>query len=318
MVISYVDLCSAANVIQLRVTLNTRRSGAMPLLCLLGKNTHREKAQAYALGAARTLSVNSSLDLLLATISELLPGCALARPAAPIDETGSVTSLLASQALVSLTEISTACRAGEAILLETVNAGTEAILEATKTAEIRAWLDVVRRYDDRTHQHCLTVAGLVASFATLLGFRIADRRRLTRAALLHDIGKARIPVAILNKPDRLTDAEMEHMRLHASIGYDLLVDQGGFDAELLSIVRHHHEYLDGSGYPDGITGVQISDSVRITTICDIFAALIETRAYKAPMDPRKAYEILVDMGSKLDRELLAEFEKVMQACLAAS
>jgi HD-GYP domain-containing protein (c-di-GMP phosphodiesterase class II) len=74
------------------------------------------------------------------------------------------------------------------------------------------------------------------------------------------------------------------------------------------MVVHHHEYLDGSGYPHGLRANEISDLVRIMTICDIFGALIEQRSYRAPMPGAKAYQILVELGPKLDKELVREFE----------
>jgi HD-GYP domain-containing protein (c-di-GMP phosphodiesterase class II) len=80
--------------------------------------------------------------------------------------------------------------------------------------------------------------------------------------------------------------------------------------EMLDIVLHHHEYLDGSGYPDGLRGDQISDLVRIMTIADVFGALIENRPYRPPLSGEAAFQILLDMGPKLDRDLVREFRPV--------
>jgi HD-GYP domain-containing protein (c-di-GMP phosphodiesterase class II) len=121
------------------------------------------------------------------------------------------------------------------------------------------------------------------AFAQHLGMREDDQRRLARAALLHDVGKAFIPVAILDKPGVLTDEEMIEIRKHPRLGYDALAAQGGFPPEMLDVVLHHHEFLDGTGYPDGLRGDQISDIVRLTTIVDIYAALVEKRAYRLPL-----------------------------------
>jgi HD-GYP domain-containing protein (c-di-GMP phosphodiesterase class II) len=137
-----------------------------------------------------------------------------------------------------------------------------------------------------------------------------DQRRLTRAALLHDVGKAFIPVAILDKPGNLTDDEMTIIRRHPRLGYDALAAQGGFPPEMLDVVLHHHELLDGSGYPHGLRGGQISDIVRLTTIVDIHAALVEKRAYRLPFTHTKAYSIMEQMGGKLDQHLLQAFRPV--------
>jgi HD-GYP domain-containing protein (c-di-GMP phosphodiesterase class II) len=89
---------------------------------------------------------------------------------------------------------------------------------------------------------------------------------------------------------------------------------GDYDALTLSVVRSHHEYLDGSGYPDGLRGPQIPDLVRLITICDIFAALIEARPYKAPKSAPEAYAILRQMTAKLDVDLVRAFGEVAAAC----
>jgi putative nucleotidyltransferase with HDIG domain len=172
------------------------------------------------------------------------------------------------------------------------------------------WLDEVRRYHEGTFQHCLLVTGVAAGFGLEIGFNSVDVARLGIAATLHDIGKARIPLAILDKPGRLDPAEDEIMRRHPEIGYDLLKDVSGMTPEILDGVRHHHEYLDGSGYPDGLTASKISDLVRLLTISDIFAALIEARPYRAPMPRHTAYQILCDMGGKLEGSLVKAFRNV--------
>jgi HD-GYP domain-containing protein (c-di-GMP phosphodiesterase class II) len=137
-----------------------------------------------------------------------------------------------------------------------------------------------------------------------------DQRRLVRAALLHDVGKAFVPVAILDKPGKLTADEFEELRQHPRRGYDALAAEGGFPPEMLDVVLHHHELLDGSGYPNGLIGDQISDIVRLTTIVDIHAALVEKRAYRLPFTHAKAFAIMEAMGGKLDQHLLQAFRPV--------
>jgi HD-GYP domain-containing protein (c-di-GMP phosphodiesterase class II) len=143
-----------------------------------------------------------------------------------------------------------------------------------------------------------------------MGFAALDVSRLGLAATLHDIGKARIPLSILDKPARLDPDEDEIMKRHPVIGYDLLKGVAGIDPEILDGVRHHHEYLDGSGYPDGLKAPEISDLVRLLTISDIFAALIESRPYRPPMPRHTAYEILCGMDGKLERSLVKAFRNV--------
>ena len=104
------------------------------------------------------------------------------------------------------------------------------------------------------------MTGFAVSFAQHLGMREDDQRRLARAALLHDVGKAFIPVALLDKPGELTEEEMAVVREHPRRGYDALAAQGGFPPEMLDVVLHHHEFLDGTGYPDGLSATRSATS----------------------------------------------------------
>jgi HD-GYP domain-containing protein (c-di-GMP phosphodiesterase class II) len=133
---------------------------------------------------------------------------------------------------------------------------------------------------------------------------------LADAAMLHDIGKANIPLAVLDKPGRLNDDERKLIETHPAIGFDALDKSSGISHEILDVVRHHHEYLDGSGYPDGLCGESIPDLTRIVTISDIFSALIERRSYKPTMPREKAFEILRSMHGKLEMPLVSAFRKV--------
>ncbi|MFD0938221.1 HD-GYP domain-containing protein, partial [Methylobacterium trifolii] len=192
-----------------------------------------------------------------------------------------------------------------------IEGGLDPILTAVGAGGLTNWLATVRSYDDATYQHCLLVAGLAATFAIDLGFSERDRHQLVRAALVHDVGKARIPLAILNKPGPLDPAERTVMRDHAAFGHEILVAAGGFDPTVLAVVRHHHELLDGSGYPDGLSGGAIPDPVRLTTICDIYAALVERRPYRAPMPSAEAIGVLKGMTGKLDMALVHAFARTV-------
>jgi len=184
------------------------------------------------------------------------------------------------------------------------------ILKAMRHSSLREWLTTVGCHHTDSYRHCLFVTGFAVAFAQHLGMREDDQRRLARAALLHDVGKAFIPVAILDKPNELTEEEMMQMREHPRRGYEALAAQGGFPPEMLDVVLHHHEFLDGTGYPNGLVGSQISDIVRITTIVDIYSALVEKRAYRLQFTHNKAYALMEEMGSRLDQQLLQAFRPV--------
>lgn len=180
------------------------------------------------------------------------------------------------------------------------------------------WIDLIQNYHDGTAQHCSLVSGYTLAFARALGAGEQQTGRLFDAAFFHDVGKARIPLDILDKPGRLDPAEWEIMQRHVLHSYDILSRDEHTSGEIARVARDHHEYLDGSGYPNGIAARQIDDITRIITICDIFAALTERRAYKPPKPFDEAYSILTSMaGTKLDPDLVRLFEKVVEECGAA-
>jgi putative nucleotidyltransferase with HDIG domain len=191
----------------------------------------------------------------------------------------------------------------------TQNAGAK-IADSVESDGLSDWLETVRRHHLGTYQHCLLVTGVAVDFGLSLGMRRADVQRLYSAAMFHDIGKAIIPVAVLDKPGDLDADERALVETHPAAGYQALKGIAGISLEVLDAVRHHHEYLDGSGYPDALSAASITDLVRILTISDIFAALIEYRGYRPAMPREKAYEIICSMHGKLEAPLVAAFRDV--------
>ena len=182
------------------------------------------------------------------------------------------------------------------------------IAESLKESSIGIWLEAVKQYNSYTYRHSMIVSGIAVAFAMQLGMRNADVQRLAVGALVHDIGKVQIPLSILDKSGKLSPSERAQINKHAGYGSEILRKDSQFDDEVLDIALHHHELLDGTGYPEGLEGNQISDLVRIMTIVDIFSALIDKRSYKEPMPADKAYQILLDMEGKLDMDILKAFK----------
>jgi putative nucleotidyltransferase with HDIG domain len=170
------------------------------------------------------------------------------------------------------------------------------VLDAIAEVGLAKWLGTVRSHHEGTFQHCLLVTGILTAFGHKNGMRRSDVLTLTIAGLLHDIGKAQISIDILDKPGNLNNEEFQIIKQHPTIGYEYLRTQRCIRSEILRAVRSHHEYLDGSGYPDGLLASQIDDLTRIMTICDVYGALTERRAYKAPKKPALALDILKDMA----------------------
>ena len=201
---------------------------------------------------------------------------------------------------------------GEPLATTTIVAAGAAVVSEIEDKGFSSWIETVRRHHSQTYQHCLLVTGTAVAFARHLGLSMADRSRLSFAGMLHDIGKAHIPLAILEKAGPLDRDELAIMRKHPEYGLEALKSTTGLQPDMIDMVVHHHEYLDGSGYPHGLQASEISDLVRIMTISDIFGALIERRSYKPPLPSLKAYEVLTDMGPKLDKDLVREFRAVSQ------
>jgi putative nucleotidyltransferase with HDIG domain len=170
------------------------------------------------------------------------------------------------------------------------------------------WMQVARAHDSDLHQHSVRVSELAAAFGATLGFSFADQDLLTEAALLHDIGKSEIPLKLLLKPAALTQRETIEMHSHAKAGYLLLMAEGGYSSLTLGVVRDHHERLDGTGYPNGLLAADISDPVRIVTLCDIYAAMTEPRVYGVPLQGKEALLLMAMKRTRIDLRLMKPFE----------
>jgi len=184
------------------------------------------------------------------------------------------------------------------------------VIDTLAETGLGKWVEAVKAHHSATFRHSLLVTGIAVGFGQHLRMRHEDLRRLAIGGLVHDIGKAVIPVDILEKPSALTPDEELIVREHTTLGRGILTRQGGFAPELVDVVAHHHEMLDGSGYPDGLAGDAIKDLVRIITISDIFAALIEARAYKLPLPNEEAYAYLQSREGKLDMQLVKAFRPI--------
>lgn len=168
----------------------------------------------------------------------------------------------------------------------------------------------LRHHCGFTFAHSLRTMSFAVSIAKKMGVDSGEHAILAVGALLHDIGKLWVPADILRKPASLGDAEAAAIRAHPENGYESLADKRIFGwAAVLDIIRHHHECLDGSGYPLGLTAPDISWRARCVSVCDVFCALTEDRPYRAAMRRDEAFQILREMAltGKLDEEIVAIF-----------
>jgi putative nucleotidyltransferase with HDIG domain len=165
--------------------------------------------------------------------------------------------------------------------------------------------------DEYTYMHCVTVCALMAAFARELGMTEGQCRNAAIGGLFHDLGKARVPIDILNKPGALTEAEFATMKNHPRLGTEMLQSNGFDEPIALDICLHHHEKIGGGGYPDGLDDEEISIYARMAAICDVFDAVTSARVYKRAWDPADALVRMAAWKGHFDRELLAAFIKLV-------
>ena len=142
--------------------------------------------------------------------------------------------------------------------------------------------------DDYTYMHSVAVCALMVALARQLKLDDEQTRAAGMAGLLHDLGKIATPMVVLKKPSRLTDQEFDVVRNHSASGYQILKKSGNLPEAVLDACLHHHEKVDGSGYPDKLKGDGISVIARMTAICDVYDAITSDRPYKRGWDPAES------------------------------
>ncbi len=161
--------------------------------------------------------------------------------------------------------------------------------------------------DEYTYMHSVTVCALMVSLSRGLGLDEAQCREAGLAGMLHDLGKAVMPQDILNKPGKLTPEEFEIIKQHPRRGYELLLGAKNIPAGVLDVCLHHHERVDGTGYPDRLAAENISMFARMGAICDVYDAVTSNRPYKAGWDPAFALTQMASWQGHFDRPMFQSF-----------
>ena len=161
--------------------------------------------------------------------------------------------------------------------------------------------------DDYSYMHSVAVCALMVALGRQIGLRDDECRVIGLAGLMHDIGKALVPLEVLNKPARLTDAEFTIMRSHPVRGHEMLMEGRGATPEMLDVVLHHHERPDGKGYPHKLSGDQLTRVARMGAICDVYDAITSNRPYKAGWDPAESIAQMASWKGQFDDTLFAAF-----------
>ena len=202
-------------------------------------------------------------------------------------------------------------RMGKAISTEVAAAMVEK-LSASVTRNPGALISLARlkTADDYTYMHSVAVCALMLALAGQLGLDAEQTRDAGMAGLLHDLGKAMIPLEILNKPGKLTDAEFTLVKSHPEQGHRLLIEGGTASEAVLDVCLHHHEKVDGSGYPHGLKDEQISLLAKMGAVCDVYDAITSNRAYKAGWDPAESIRKMTDWcDGHFDKRVFQAFVK---------
>ncbi len=188
---------------------------------------------------------------------------------------------------------------------------SEKIMTIIEKGDVKGVLDAVKEHDSYTFVHSLRVGIFLSMFMErLAGFNREDIMTLTSGGIIHDVGKAKTPLKILNKPGSFEPEEWREMKNHVDYTVEILKKTPGIPAPVMEIAWCHHEKLDGSGYPRGLKGDEISVLARMSAIADVYVALTDKRVYKPGFPPEKALEMMRNPGH-LDQALVTEFAAII-------
>lgn len=163
--------------------------------------------------------------------------------------------------------------------------------------------------DDYTYLHSVAVCALMVALARQLNLSEEETQQAGFGGLVHDVGKAMVSDAILNKPGKLTDEEFVSIKLHPELGHKLLLEGRGTTPAMLDVCLHHHEKVDGSGYPKGLTDTQISQLAKMGAVCDVYDAITSNRPYKNGWDPSDSLRRMAEWKGHFDPLIFQAFVK---------
>lgn len=200
-------------------------------------------------------------------------------------------------------------RVGKQVELASVDPIVERMVQSVfRNQHALTGISRIKTKDEYTFMHCVSVAGLLVSFARDRGFSEDDIHHIALGGLIHDVGKTMIPDSILNKPDRLNPDEFRIIQGHVDHSRDILQNVMGLDKTAMDIALMHHERIDGTGYPLGLKDDQISIIGKMSAIVDVYDALTSVRVYKDNWEPTEALKKLVEWSpDHFDPELVQHF-----------
>lgn len=246
-----------------------------------------------------------------ATAPERAPAAALPPPApvrTTVREELTRATAITAQAKKAVFHMFANARMGKAIQAETMQPLVHEINESViRNPHALVTLARLKTKDDYTYLHSVAVCGLMTSLARMMKLPEDLVHNIGLGGLLHDVGKARIADTILNKPGKLTDDEFAVIKTHPTAGHRMLLESGFDDALALDVCLHHHEKMDGSGYPDKLAGEAIPLYARMGAVCDVYDAVTSTRPYNNGWDPGETIRRMSSWKGHFDERILHAF-----------
>lgn len=197
-------------------------------------------------------------------------------------------------------------RSGEAVK-EVESAVSDMINSVLENPTSFYGLMKINTYDYYTYLHSVNVCTLAIGLAVSLGMEKEELANLSTGAMMHDVGKSRVPSSLINKPGKLTDQEFIQVKSHVNLGYEVLKEHDNLSEEMLVPLTQHHEKLNGRGYPNGLEGDQVHIFGRICAIVDVYDALTTERSYKKAFKPFDAVNLLAKNPDEFDQKIFKHF-----------
>jgi len=298
------DLGDQAIVADLRQRFQTNTG--IPRLFVLNTAARRDIVQAYNLGADDYLV----RPLTHASVSAALAGLVNQVVERRWESLNPVQSAALKTSLKVIEDSLTCVKKGGSLPLEAIKESCDLVVRATAEHSLAEWMQAVRAHHNYTYRHSMMVCGLLVAFGRDIGIGGEELQRLTVGGMLHDIGKAFVPLELLDKPTRLEPHEWQVMQSHPQHACEFFSSELDLHPDIVDAAVHHHEKLDGTGYPDGLKGSEICDVARMVAVCDVYSGLTDKRAYKPAMSAEQAWTIMQSLDGHLDQALVAAFRPI--------
>ena len=264
------------------------------------------------------INTSKGLDVASGSLEESPELQAVARESAPevqvsLDQELGRARQIQAKAKKAVISMFQEARMGNAVRLEEA-AGLVDEISSSVMRNPSAMLSLARlkNKDDYTYLHSVAVCALMVALGRQRGFKGEELRSLGMAGLLHDVGKVGVPEEVLNKTGRLTDEEFEIIKQHPVKGWEILKASYDVSDMALDVCRHHHERVDGKGYPDKLSGEALSVFARMGAVCDVYDAITSERCYKEPWEPATALRKMAEWREgQFDEAIFQAFVKTV-------